>query len=326
MGQSDRARRSLIQRAERHYARQRYERALATAQRAAELGMSPSLRFFIAVQHQALGHTLDALDGAERCAQEAAHDASITDRDELVARCNRLASLLEGSVARVQLRVPDVAPATFQARVQGGEIDRARWSAPLAVLPGHVVVEGRLPDSPSLREEFDIAAGQRREVSFERFFPPPPQPERAPSQPAPVETARVEAPPPPPPPPSPPPPLPSVPSRGPGAAPWIVAGAGAVILGGAGAFFALRESDVAERDRLCGTAACTANDEQQALTYDDRARTWNLLTNVSLGVGAAAVVGGVAWWLIARPASAPRVSAWVAPHDGRLLVGLGGAL
>ncbi len=330
MAQSDRERRSLIERAEHHYERGRYDRALTTAMRAAELGMSPSLRFFIAVQHQALGHTLDALDGAERCAQEAAHDASISDRDELVARCNRLASLLEASVARVQIRVPDRVPESFHVNIQGGEIDRARWSAPIAVLPGRIVVEGRLPESPSLREEFDLAAGQRREVSFERFFPAPP----VASTPAPTADGHVETPVA-----TPvarPPIAPTLTAsplivrpqaeRGPGAAPWIVAGAGAVILGGAGAFYTLREADVAERDRLCGTPACTADQETDARSLDDRARTWNTLTNVSLGVGAAAVVGGLTWWFFARPSSPPRVSAWISPREGSFVAGLGGAL
>lgn len=330
MAQSDRERRSLIERAEHHYQRGRYDRALTTAMRAAELGMSPSLRFFIAVQHQALGHTLDALDGAERCAQEAAHDTSISDRDELVARCNRLASLLEASVARVQIRVPDRAPESFHVNIQGGEIDRARWSAPIAVLPAHIVVEGRLPDSPSLREEFDLAAGQRREVSFERFFPAPPvAPTPAPTPDAQVEAhvaTRVASPSIAPPPVASPPIARQQPARGPGAAPWIVAGAGAVILGGAGVFYALREADVAARNRLCGAPSCTESDEQSARSLDDRARTWNTLTNVSLGVGAAAVVGGVAWWFFARPSSPPRVSAWVSPREGSFVAGLGGSL
>lgn len=330
--QPERTRRALIRRAEGLYAQQRYELALAVAQRAAELGMTPTLRFFIAVQHQALGHTLDALDGAERCAREAATDTALRNRDEVVSRCNRLASLLEPSVARVVLRVPESAPEALRVLVQGGEIERARWGVPLVVLPGHLVVEARLPDAPALREEFDLTGGQRREVSFERFFPPPapPAPVEAPVVVAPAAPAPAPPTPPPAPPPTPvlPPPPPRSPPRGPGAAPWIVAGAGGAVLGSAAVFFALRSVAIDEQTaachddlRLCDPEAADAN---------ARANTMTTLTNVALGVGAAAVVGGVVWWLVARPgrASAPRQAWWIhaAPREHGLTLGLGGAL
>lgn len=325
----DRPRRALIRRAESLYAQHRYELALAVAQRAAELGMTPTLRFFIAVQHQALGHTLDALDGAERCAREATADAALRNRDEVIARCNRLASLLEPSVARVVLRVPASAPETLQVYVQGGEIERARWGAPLVVLPGHLVVEARLPDAPALREEFDLTGGQRREVSFERFFPPPAPP--APVE-APVVVAAPAPAPPTPPPPAPvpvrPPPPSRPPPRGPGAAPWIVAGAGGALLGSAAVFFALRSVAIDEQAaachddlRLCDPEAADANDQ---------ANTMTTLTNVAMGVGAAAVVGGVVWWLVARPgrASVPRQAWWIhaAPREQGMTLVLGGTL
>ena len=73
--------------------------------------------------------------------------------------------------------------------------------------------------------------------------------------------------------------------------------------------------------RLCDPAAVSAN---------ARANTMTTLTNVAVGVGAAALVGGVVWWLVARPSRAPvpRQAWWIhaAPHDHGLTLGLGGAL
>jgi hypothetical protein len=108
-----------------------------------------------------------------------------------------------------------------------------------------------------------------------------------------------------------------VPARGPGAGPWMVMGLGAAALGAAGVFFALRQDAIGRCDASGEVGVCpTAADAQRA--YD--AAGWNTATNVSLGVGAAALAGGLAWWIagsVGGGSAPPRAAFGVVPRaDG----------
>lgn len=115
--------------------------------------------------------------------------------------------------------------------------------------------------------------------------------------------------------------------------PVAVMGVGAAGFITAGVFYLLRGSALNARDALCDETGCP----EEARPDHDRAVTYNTLTNVSLGVGAACAVGGLVWYLVAprRPVASglretsappPRAGLLLAPSAGGALIGWEGSL
>ncbi len=304
----------LQQGAEAAYRRGRHAEALDFAMRAGNLGMTPQLRLFIGIQHEALGHTIEALESAERCVRETAAAPPSAVRAQVLERCNQMVEALGHRVGRVVVLTPEPAPTGLLVRMQGAELDASRWRTPVPVLPGPVVVEAVSPDGLTLRREVNVAVGARVEVSLEQIArtapttqpAPPPEPV-APPVVAPVvvpvvaPVARVL-----------PPrdvvasPLPSRPL-----APWIVAAAGgALAVVGASLIF-VRDARVEERDQACPGMTCDAAPLQRATSADDEARAWQTAAYVTMGAGAALAVGGVVWGVVAW--RSPRASSALRP-------------
>jgi hypothetical protein len=115
--------------------------------------------------------------------------------------------------------------------------------------------------------------------------------------------------------------------------PVAVMGVGAAGFITAGVFYLLRGSALNARDSLCDETGCP----EEARPDHDRAVTYNTLTNISLGVGAACAVGGLVWYLVAprRPVASglretsappPRAGLLLAPSAGGALIGWEGSL
>lgn len=77
-------------------------------------------------------------------------------------------------------------------------------------------------------------------------------------------------------------------------APVVLMGVGAAGFVAAGVFYLMRGSALNARDALCDETGCP----EEARPDHDRAVTFNTITNVSLGVGAACAVGGLVWYLV----------------------------
>lgn len=305
---TDIARRQLIEQSTAARDRGDHAAALDLATRAGQVRMSASLRLLIAQEHDALGHVVDALADADLCGREAAADATIPNQARIVQDCRALADSLRGRVATLTVRVPQPAPEGLQVRVHDTALVSALWGVSYPVLPGHVVVVAEARDG-TFRREVDLTAGQRVEVTV-ALTP------RATPHPVAVTPPRA--------------PITVTPAQGPGAAPWIVVGAGVATLGLGLAFGVLRQDAIQERDARCPDMVCTAAQETDARTYQSSAETYSYLTDVALGVGAVAVVSGVLWYVLARPRHDARPRAalrWsVAPTaDGAAAV-LSGAL
>lgn len=124
---------------------------------------------------------------------------------------------------------------------------------------------------------------------------------------------------------APPPTTPSV-RRGPGAAPWVLVGVGGAVMVAGGALLAASVGALGDVEALCPGYRCGALDGAQRTSAQesyDRARTLNTAGWVTLGVGAAAAVGGVVWYALAsRRSDGPVVTA-VVTGDGAA-VGLSG--
>ncbi|MBI5513117.1 MAG: hypothetical protein HY909_05070 [Deltaproteobacteria bacterium] len=278
-----------------------HTRAVDLASRAGAIRMTPSLRLLLAQEHNALGHTIDAYEFATRCVREAQADPNTRNRERVVEACNALVEDLRNRVGRVTIQVSNPPPG-LQVRVAGGEVSQALWGIPYTVTPGTVVVEATAEWYNPFRREVTVAAGENVDVGVTLV--------RGPGRP--------------------PPPGGGSGGGGGGIRPYIgpiaVGGAGVLSLVLSGVFFGLRNNAVSNRDEACSADGCFP----RALDFDARARTFNTLTNVTLGLGAAAVVGAGVWFFLSRPRGQERARATltgsVVPTDGGLLLGLGGVL
>jgi hypothetical protein len=309
-------RRGLIHEAESASRHGDHARAAELAAQAGRIRMTPSLRLFLAEESSETGRWVQAYTNATLCRSEGVADASLPDRRRLLASCARLEERAAPRVGFIVVRVArDIAG--LSVRVANEDLPPALWNARHVVGPGAVAVVALSPDGRRFEEGVQVAAGQTREViiALPEATPAPVAPVALPARavviadPIPVVVTPAPAP---------------APARGAGPGPWVLAGGGALGLAAAAVSFSLRESAVTERDRACTALQCSDSDEQRATSLDGDARTWSTVTSVALGVGAAAVAGGVVWWLLARPPSRSSLRGWVVPYGERGTLGVAG--
>jgi hypothetical protein len=259
------ARQSLVAEADAASLAGDHARALDLALRASRIQMTPSLQLLLAREHRQLGQLVAAYADALACARGALADASLRSRETILSACQETARELEPQLGRVRVSFPADAPAETQLRVADDIVPDALRDQPRVVLPGTVRVRATAAGRAPFEQQVHVTAGSTVDVRVTW----------------PVVIAG-EAPPP----------------RGPGVAPWIVVGVGAAGLAAAGVFFGLASSAQSERDGACtaGVGCLPVAKEHDARYRDDA-----LYGNFALGVGAALVVGGVVWYLVARP-------------------------
>ena len=279
-------------------------RALDLAQRAGEIAMSPSLRGVIAHEAAALGRWSLALGQGQSCVAEAERDLSVPDRALVLESCRSTVEQAAPRVGRVIVALPPRRPDGARVRVDGNELPPAVWGLPYVVTAGSIAVEVTAPGYAPTLTRVDVAEGTHVEVPVTWTATPAPPPVAAPVA-APVRsTPRTTAPPP----------------SGPGAAPWIVVGGGAVGLGLAGLFLALGDRAYP----ACNDTAAGCPDSAEA--DHQRYATLHTAAGVSAWVGGAAVAGGLTWWLLARSRGGAATTAiGVVPTPGGLAVGYGRA-
>lgn len=276
---AERVRRDLIDTAERARLEGDHARALEFGTRAGQVRMTPSLRLLIAQEHDALGHTLDALDAAERCAREAEADVAMRNRVAVLEACASLRDRLTAGVGSVTVRV-DGSPTDASVLLDGHALAEPRWGIAIPVLPGPHRVIATAAGGRRFERSVQVTRGQGAELVV--TFPPAQTPPAlvAPSPPAAGRTSSGSV----------------------GVGPWIVAGAGVASFGAAALFWGLHAEAIAEREGACDATGC----DPIAVSHDARARGFTTLTNVALGVGVAASVGAALWFVLApRAASEP---------------------
>lgn len=280
------ARRDLVDRAQAARDAGRHDEALELARRAGALRMTPSLRLFLAQQEEATGQLVAALADARQCARDAEVDASLAEREEVIATCRTLSAEIAPRLASVVVEV--ASPDGVSVEVAGAQVDPALYGVPMPVAPGHVVVEARTRDGQRFRRDLDLAAGATGSVAVELVAGP-------------AGEAGV--------------------AGGGGPDPGLL-GVGVAVgvlgLGGlatAGGLFALREDAVAARDAACDGGGC----DPIAEDHHARAEDLNSGTNAALVTGAIVAAAGAAW-IVVVVAIAPG-----APAEGaaRLRVGPG---
>ena len=278
-GPADVARRDLIAQAEVAATAGDHARAVQLGERAAQLRVTPTIQYFLAREHLALDHPVEALGYSGACARAAEADATLRNRDGVLAACRALVTATEARVGRVTVHVLPDAPAGLTVRLRGVAFPATLYDVAYPVTPGALVVEASAPGHLPFRREVTVTASQT--VALDVRLDPEPI-AVAPTPPVAPVVAVV-------------PPRVAAPLPGHSIGPWVVAGAGvtAFILGGV--FYGLASTEQSARDAECPVLCQT-----EAEAHDERYGNHIERTNVALGVGAALAAGGAVWLLIDR--------------------------
>lgn len=155
---SEVARRSLIEQAERAATAGDHAAALDFARRAGEIRMTPSVRLFIAEESRTASRPLDAYVHANACVRAAEADASLHNREVILARCREVAVAVQARVARVVVRITD-APSGLRLRIGDAELPGAASGVSFPVAPGTVTVTASAEGFERFEREVTVEAG-----------------------------------------------------------------------------------------------------------------------------------------------------------------------
>ncbi len=227
----------------------------------------------LALCHEGEGKTASAWAEFMEVVGTARKDGRI-DREKF-ARSH--AAALEGALSRLTIDVPPSVSAVggLGVRRDGEEVGQAAWGTPLAVDPGDHVIEASAPGKLAWKTTVRVGPqGDKQTVSVPALADEPPRSAAAPvAPPAPV------------------------PAWGPKVPGLILGGAGLVVLGVGSAFGVeaiLKSHDVKS---ACPTATgCSAT----VVSENNTAKSFALVSDITMGAGAAAVVAGVVLVLTSR--------------------------
>jgi hypothetical protein len=312
------ARRGLLEQAEAASHAGNHQQALELGERAGRISMTPSLRFFLASEQQALGRLADALGNAELCQQTAERDSTLRNRAALISQCRTMITDLSPHVGRVTVQVPTPAPQGLQVTIAGQSVSDAFWGVPFVVTPGHVSIDAVAPNCTAFHREVDITAGGNMNVAVQ-LDAAPVTASSSPSETA-SSTAPSSAPI------ASPPPDTTPPSTGPGVAPWLLVGGGALLIaGGIVSVTAIRMLSLNALSTACSNSLVCA--ESNRGSYDT-ALGATIAGPIAIGVGAALATGGLIWFLSSRHASPARAhsSFGIAPLANGGMITFGGSL
>jgi hypothetical protein len=307
-GREELARRELIERAEAAQTAGNHAEALRLGTQAATIRQHPSLRLFLAGEHQQLNHLVEALAEARACVREAENDASLRNRARIRSACAAIVTAVEPRIGRVQVQVEPTLPDGAVVHVGEEEVRPSLLGAPLPVSPGELRVRIEAPGFEPFATTVTVAPQQQVVIPVRLTAlpaaPPPaptPPPEPAPPiapTPAPAPTPTPALPPPPP-----------AAGTGPGTGPWVLMGVGAAAL--VGGVVGLSASVSAEENVSAGCLAnpdtCTPEEDGHIEDSD----TYATLGTVGLLVGVGALTGGIIWYAVAP--RGPRTAATHAP-------------
>ena len=312
------ARRQLVERAITARDAGQHAQALDLFLQAGQIQMRPGLRMSIAQEQQALGHAIEACEGATACVTEAQADLTGAGNAAALQGCASLVATTCATLGHLRLRLPATLPDGLRLTVQGRAVDRSAGDV-LTVSPGAVTVLAVAGRQVLFEENVAVQRGETRDVAVRLDAAPTvTAPVAATETVPPRQQVRVVV--------TPPRPRSPLVARGPGIGPWLVLGGGAVALGLSAMFLGLRESAKSSRDAACGVGYCT----QAAADFQATAETDNVAMYVALGVGAAAATAGVVWLATGgSSAEAPArtaLSVGAAPTRGGVVFGVGGSL
>lgn len=316
-GREELARRQLIEQAEQARRSGNHARVVELGERAAQIRQTPSLRLMLATAHGELGHVVSALAEAQSCVREAEIDAALRQRESILAGCRELVERFEGRVGYVTLRAEGGAPEGMTLRVNGDGVNTALLGTPVPVSPGEVRVEAEAPGRERFTRTVRVRAGRREEVTLRLGAAATATSGEGVSRPALATGGGTtgggggggET------------------SSGPGAGPWVVMGIGAAVGIAGGVLLGVAEGHASDLQRNCPNGECV---DQAAVEANrgtlDAAQWMRPVGGALLGVGGAALVGGLIWRLVAPGGGSreQRVSVTAGIGQGGAGVGLRG--
>lgn len=276
-----------------------YAHALEEFRASIALFGSPNTRLYLGRCLRELGRFDEAVPEFERAVREAA-DRALQDPRYRQTRDAAQAELsqAEARVGRLTLTIPDI-PASASVRVNGREVPVAALGIAIPVMPGALAIVVEAPGFEREERSAEVAVGREATVSVAlRRLPEP-----AVVAPTVVDTT--------------PPPTAPPPRRGPPRAlGWIGVGVGAVGFAGFAGFYVLASGRFDDFGQRCPVTPCSA----VSLGEVDEGRTYQILTNVSLGVGIAGAAAAITLFAIGRSSNPPPVSVAIGPRS----LGVGG--
>jgi len=261
--------------------------ALALFQQVALVKLTPQVRFHIGLCEEHLGQLAAALGDYELAAHEA-DEAKVAEvsaqvasrRDELRARIPQ-PTLARGAGAEYA-----------SVSLDGVSLGASSIGPKLPVDPGPHRIEAIASGYKPFRATIDIVEkeAKRVEITLERIPAPVSAAEPSPSGSPAKDQAEPE------------------PART-NVLPFVVGGVGVASVGAGVVFLLLRQNAISTLDRECTLPPgrmCPASSQS---TFD-QGKTYNLLANVTLGVGVAAIGAGAVLYFTQKPKS---TTAYIAP-------------
>ena len=254
--------------------------ALSLLHEVAAVKMTPQVRYNMALCEEHLGRLVSALGEYELAAGDA-QDAQAQDVLDVVGP--RLESL--------KARIPKVTvnrgknAAMAAVSLDGVMLGGTMVGKEMPINPGPHQLEAKAPGFKTFTTAFEIA--EKEAKTLEIVLEPAPVAAEPTGPAGPVGSGQA------------------VDKGAPAKTnllPFIVGGAGVVSLVASGVFYGLRAGTTSDLDAACGSNRdqCPANMQD---TYD-KGRTYNTLTNVTLGLGVVGVAAGAVLYFTGKPKSA----------------------
>jgi len=270
--------------------------ALSLLREVAAVKMTPQVRYNMALCEEHLGRLVSAL-GEYQLAAADAQDAGAQDVLDVVGP--RLESL-KARIPKITVnRGPNAAMAAVS--LDGVALGGAMVGKEMPINPGPHQLEAKASGFKPFKSSFEIAEKETRTIEIVL------EPAPAAAEPTATPTG----------------PAPSVDKGTPAKTnllPFIVGGAGVASLVASGIFYGLRSGTTSDLDDACGPNRdrCPANMQD---TFD-KGKTYNTLTNVTLGLGVVGVAAGAVLYFTGKPKSSTSTSVGIAPAPmGATVVG-----
>ncbi len=158
------ARRQLVERAISARDAGQHAQALDLFQQAGQIQMRPGLRMSVAQEQDALGHTIEACEGATACVTEAQADLTGAGNATALQGCAALVATTCATLGHVRLRLPATLPEGLRLTVQGRVVDRSAGDL-LTVSSGMVAVAAVAGRQVLFEESVVVQRGETRDVT-----------------------------------------------------------------------------------------------------------------------------------------------------------------
>jgi hypothetical protein len=260
-----------------------YAQALELFREVGQIRMTPQVRFHIAFCEEKLGRMVAALGGYQLAEAEASEVGNASFEKEVRARIEDL----KGRIPKIVIRRGKGAAAA-KIELDGVTLGESSIGIEIPMDPGGHAIDAKAPGHEPFSITVEIAESDKKEV--EVVLKKIEQPAggggggSGPDGSGPVTADKP-------------------PSKVP---PLVVGGVGVAALAAAGVFFYLRQDALGKLEDACAGGSCPPDrkDELQG-TYDDL-KTYNMLTQISAGVGVVCIGVGLTWLVLQKEAPKER--------------------